>query len=72
VKIWALTQTGRQIAATPSPNGSNGYRILAFLRRHGNQATSEQISNSLDIDAGTLSITMRKLEGAKVVSLVAG
>lgn len=72
MKIWALTGLGRSVARTPAQSSSVGMSVLFFLRRHGNSASDEQISSVLNIDKGTLAITMRKLEGAKVVSLVSG
>jgi len=42
-----------------------GWRVVYFLRRHGNQATDEQIMTYTGIEPGAFRIVMIILKGKK-------
>lgn len=72
MRIYSLTQLGQSVAHTPTANMTNGWKIIYFLKRHGNRATDAQIIQSTGIGSGELQAAMRKLTSGEhpIVTMV--
>jgi transcription initiation factor IIE alpha subunit len=70
VRIYTLTQLGQSLGKTPAKEMTPGWRVVYFLRRHGNQATDEQIMTYTGIEPGAFRTVINNLKGQKVVAEV--
>lgn len=61
MRIYSLTGVGQSIASTPTNNDTPGWRIVYFLRRHGNRASDDQIKQFTGLDSATFNHAMAKL-----------
>ena len=61
MRIYMLSPVGESIASNPAKNVTNGLRILYFLRRHGGQATEEQIEEFTGLSRSEIQLEMKKM-----------
>ena len=56
---------GQSMGHTISRDMTPGWRVVYFLRRHGNRATDDQIQQFTGLSPEQVNVTMRKLTSGK-------
>ena len=69
MKIFLLTRIGESLSSNPVSNPSDARKVLYFMRRHGNRATSEEIQEFV-VDGEQMHAVMNKLIRVKAVTVV--
>jgi hypothetical protein len=54
VKIYSLTELGKELAKTTTGNINNRWRIIYFMGRHNGRASDDQLSEYLGIPRASL------------------
>ena len=61
MSIYVLTSIGESYASNPTPNLTDGMRVLYFLRRHHGKAGDDQIKAFSGVPENTISSTLGEL-----------
>lgn len=70
MRIYVLTSVGEALSSNPSNSGSNAMRILYYLRRHGKQASDQQLLDHLGLSGTELNAVMNDLERNSAIKTV--
>lgn len=70
MRIYSLTSVGDSVASSPTHNPSTAQAVLYWLRKHGGQATDDQIRTFALPEGADYSQTINSLLRSKAIRVV--
>lgn len=70
MKILVLTDIGKSYASTPVSTPSLNQRILYFMKRHGDKATDDQLTEYVEPNRNAVAHAIQDLARNRAIAIV--